>query len=558
MNRLSVKAKVMLLAVIPLVVITLVIMGLVKSQLEQLGEREVDRARQDMVVEKRRALENYISFAVSSIQHLHQSDMPQAQAKLAAKEILTNLSYNNGNYIFVFDHDGTTLVHRAKPSLLGKSLLELKDKEGRFMIRDLIEAAKQGGDFVEYIWSKPSGGVGPKLSYAVNLPGWNWVVGSGFMIDDVEAHVAEVRADMEQRVAETMLAILAVGVGLLVVVLVIAAWSTRVIVKPLLTTADAMVDIAEGDGDLTRRLESRGNDEIGSVTAGFNNFASKINLLVSEVKSGIQDLTGATSEMQLVVSNSHQEAQNQRDETQQVAASIHELVAAVQQVAGNATDAASAAQRADERAAEGHGLVMGTVTTVNELAEDVNQAGVAIEQLDTYTDQITGVVNVIKDIADQTNLLALNAAIEAARAGEQGRGFSVVADEVRTLATRTQSSTDEIQQMIDRLLSGVADAVMVIERSRDKASLTLEQAEKAGSSLTQITDAVATITDMNTQIASAAEQQGSVAEEISRSVHSIANIAERSADQAHTLSGTTGEMVQLEQRLTGMIQQFRV
>lgn len=164
----------------------------------------------------------------------------------------------------------------------------------------------------------------------------------------------------------------------------------------------------------------------------------------------------------------------------------------------------------------------------------------------------------IKDIAEQTNLLALNAAIEAARAGEQGRGFSVVADEVRTLATRTQVSTDEIQQMIDRLLSGVATAVSVIERSKVKAGSTVEQAQAAGEALAEITGAVNTISEMNTQIASAAEQQTAMAEEISSSVHSIADIADRSAGQADQLSGTTGEMSKLEQRLNGLIQQFRV
>jgi len=560
MNTLSVRAKVLLLTVVPMVMITLVIMLIVRMQLQQLGEREVESARTQMMEEKRQVLKDYISMAQTSIAHVYQSSsLSREEAQQAAREILTNLTYGSGNYIFAFDYNSVTVVHRAKPSLVGKNLGGLKDKAGRFMIRDIVSAARQGGGFVEYLWSKPDGtGNGPKLSYSVALPDWQWVIGTGFMIDDIDEAAAKLRAEMDDQITATMWAIVIAAGGLLIVILSLSAWFTARIVAPLGFTAEAMRDIAEGEGDLTRRLETRNADEVGAVTVGFNTFAAKIHDLVREVKAGVIDLTSATKQMQTVVTTTHQDAGHQRDETQQVAAAVNEMVAAITQVAGNASEAALAASNADTRAVEGQKLVIGTIDTISDLAEDVKEAGGAIEQLDTYTDQITGVVNVIKEIAEQTNLLALNAAIEAARAGEQGRGFSVVADEVRTLATRTQASTDEIQQMIDRLLSGVAKAVEVIERSKNKADTTVEQAQSAGEALGEITNAVNTITDMNTQIASAAEQQTSVAEEISQSIHNIADIAGRSASQADDLSGTTTEMVQLEQRLNGLIQQFRV
>jgi len=560
MIALSVRAKVLLLAVLPLVLITAAILVVVKMQLTQLGEQEIAQERQRMMQDREQALKDYVDLAVSSIAPLYRdSSLSRDEAQRRAKEVLNSLTYAGGNYIFVYDYQGTNLVTRPKPSLVGRNLIDLKDKAGRFLVRDLLEVARRGGGHYEYLWSRPDGnGNGPKLSYATGLPEWQWMIGTGFMIDDIEAAVMEQQTALEQHIEATLLTILGVGAGLLVLIAVVASWLTGRILSPLRSTAAAMRDIAEGDGDLTRRLESKNSDEIGAVTDGFNTFAGKIQGLVVEVQSGVSDLTEATGQMQGVVHSTHEDAGRQRDETQQIAAAIHEMVAAVQQVAGNAAEAAQAAASADQRAMEGQRLVNGTMETISDLAGDVKVVGEAIEQLDTYTDQITGVVNVIKEIAEQTNLLALNAAIEAARAGEQGRGFSVVADEVRVLATRTQTSTDEIQQMIDRLLAGVSKAVSVIEHSKSRADSTVEQAHSAGAALAEITDAVNTINDMNTQIASAADQQTGVAGDISNSMQRIADIADRSAVQADQLSETTDEMGRLEQRLNGLIHQFRV
>lgn len=560
MAALSVRAKVLLLAVLPLVIITAAIMVAVQAQLTQLGEQEIAQERARMMEDRKRALKDYIDLAVTSTESVRRNpQLSREEAQAQVKEILSSQTYDGNNYIFVYDYQGTNLVMRPKPSLVGKNLIGLQDKAGRYLIRDLIDVARRGGGHYEYLWTRPDGsGNGPKLSYATGLQDWQWMIGTGFMIDDIDTMIADQRREMKQTIQHTLLAILGIGVVLLLIIVAVAGWLTGRILSPLSSTAEAMRDIAEGEGDLTRRLESRNADEIGAVTCGFNTFAGKIHGLVTEVKTGVSDLTEATDQMQGVVTSTHDAASRQRDETQQVAAAIHEMVAAVQQVAGNAAEAAQAAASADQRAHEGQQLVDNTLGTISDLADDVNVVGEAIEQLDTYTDQITGVVNVIKDIAEQTNLLALNAAIEAARAGEQGRGFSVVADEVRTLATRTQVSTDEIQQMIDRLLAGVSKAVTVIEKSKSLASATVEQAQAAGGALKEINEAVNTISDMNTQIASAAQQQTAVAEEISSSMEQIADIADNSATQADRLSTTTSEMTSLEQRLNGLIRQFRV
>ncbi|MGY8873170.1 MAG: methyl-accepting chemotaxis protein, partial [Pseudomonadales bacterium] len=235
-----------------------------------------------------------------------------------------------------------------------------------------------------------------------------------------------------------------------------------------------------------------------------------------------------------------------------------EMAAAAQEVAGNAVGAASAAQEADNETLSGQKIVEDTIVAIQALSDDVNKASDVIGQLDVDADKIGTVVNVIKEIAGQTNLLALNAAIEAARAGEYGRGFSVVADEVRTLANRTQQSTQEIQSMIERLQAGAREAVGVMDTSKAQSVATVERAAQASGSLTTITGSVSTITQMNTQIASAAEEQTAVADEISQNVQQVADIAEHSANNADALSSTTKEMSALEQRLMRIVNQFKV
>lgn len=338
-----------------------------------------------------------------------------------------------------------------------------------------------------------------------------------------------------------------------------AAWIiARMITRPLNIAVAAMKDIAEGEGDLTRRLDDSGTDEIAELSLAFNKFASKIQKLIGQVTDFTSQLASASHEMSTITDATSKGAENQQSETEQVVSAIDELMSSVQEVARSASEAANSAQHADTETIKGKHEVTSTVESINTLANEVERIAEVVHHLGDDSQNIGKVLDVIKGIADQTNLLALNAAIEAARAGEQGRGFAVVADEVRTLASRTQESAQEIQSMIVRLQDGSDKAVHVMRDSRIKAQSSVEQAARAGASLEVIAGAVSTITSMNTQIACAAEQQATVASSINRSVHSISKVCDETADGARQTARSGEELADLAINLQGLLAQFRI
>jgi len=379
----------------------------------------------------------------------------------------------------------------------------------------------------------------------------------GSMVEKLKEDITETSNDLQDEASDASTKVITgMVIGILAGV-IIAFFMARMITFPINDAVHAMEDLAEGEGDLTRRLDEKGKSEIALMAKGFNSFATKVQSLVSQVASGVENLSNVVSDVSNIVDQTQVGSQQTRQQTEQVATAITEMTATVQEVASNANLAADSAQQADDNAQSGQQVVGETVSSINSLAAEIETGANVINKLSQDAQSIGSVLDVIKGIAEQTNLLALNAAIEAARAGEQGRGFAVVADEVRTLASRTQESTTEIESMIDSLQVQANAAVEAITRGQEKAHDSVKNASNAGSALNEITNSVATITSMNIQIATASEEQSSVAEEINQNVVNISHVADENAQASNQLSSSSDDLAQLASELQQLVSQFK-
>ncbi|KOE81520.1 methyl-accepting chemotaxis protein [Vibrio aestuarianus] len=449
--------------------------------------------------------------------------------------LLNGFKIEDSGFVFLTDAKGSVQIHQRKDKA-SSSLTQLYGSQASQLLNrgsfNLITATYEGQEvFV--------------ASAYVKSMDW-FVIGS--------VPVAEVFADLTA-VAQKMLFTTLIVAAIFIFMGIFLANS---IANPIKQIAQRFTDLGKGDGDLSQRIEVKGNDEIAQLSTGFNGFIEKIHQSMKEVASTSHALQSAAESVSEKSNRTHNNSQEQRDQTIQVVAAINQMGATISEIASNAATAAETANQASGNTDEGRAVVNKAKDAISRLAADIENTGKVVEQLASTTQDIGSILDVIRDISDQTNLLALNAAIEAARAGEQGRGFAVVADEVRNLASRTASSTEEIQKMINQLQNDAKDAVTAMASGKVVTQEGVSASDEAVNVLVNISDRIHDISDRNTQVATATEEQSTVVHTINQNIEEINSINEVTTSTAEELAEASQELRDLSGRLDKMVGSFKL
>ena len=371
----------------------------------------------------------------------------------------------------------------------------------------------------------------------------------------VKGLTQSIKENASDKVSSSRTWLVAIAAIAVIVAVGVNFWVLNTITSPLNEVLRVITKVS--DGDLTEKAQVFSQDELGKLSTGFNGLIDALSSMLKEISSSSHQLSSSAEQTTAISSQSNENIAHQKEQTDMIATAMTEMTATVDDVANSANNTLLEVQKANTEAVDGQRVVQDSIETINRLAGEIERAAQVTDKLDQYSTNIGAVLDVIRGIADQTNLLALNAAIEAARAGEQGRGFAVVADEVRTLASKTQESTSEIQEMIERLQTGTREAVAVMKSSRGEAQNSVEKTAIAGDSLQKITQAVSVINDMSTHIASAAEEQSSVSQEMHQNVSSISEMADRTSQGASENLEASQELARLAEHMQKLVGRFK-
>lgn len=449
-----------------------------------------------------------------------------------------NVSLDNAGFSFLVDGNNNIVAYQDE-KLSQKPLTNLNPVLTTNKISELIETA--------YISTITWPNQGDKLVFVVNIPSTDWSLG---IVVDKEMAFASVSEQIQFTAIASIL--------LYIVIASISTYVVTRLLKPLQTLSDALSQLAQGEGDLTQRIEIRRMDEIGELATHVNQFLSQMQAMISSIINHSQKLAAQAEQANQLSQQASEQVETQQNDVNQIATAIHEMSATAAEVASHAEMTATASQGSATACEGGQDVIEKNRRAIVDLAEQVSSASGIISELENNTQSINQILSTIQEIAEQTNLLALNAAIEAARAGEQGRGFAVVADEVRVLSQRTHGSTEEIRNMIETLQNNTKLAVNSMQASTSLADTSVDYAEQASESLNTITSAINEINDMALQIASAAEEQRAVSEDISRNTQGIKDASDMLASQAVQSSESADNMRDSAETMRMEVGRFKV
>ena len=543
-----------MLAILPVVFLSVFLLSLNSYEANQLIESQLEDTKAQLLSVKKQELQHYIELALSSVSNV--SDDPDSLEKGIAQ--LKQLKYGKAGYFFGYDSEGTRLFLGDTDKGIGERFWDLQDKKSQYIVRDLVKTSKQseGGFYIYYFPRLGETAPLPKLSYVKYIPAWDMTIGAGFYIDDIDTYIDKLREDAEQAHQNTFfmtLLITAVSLGIAVGLSIVLS---RGILARIDSLSRSFIDLTQGNGDLTRRVEVSKKDEITTLATHFNHFAARIHELVKQVVTQTDSATKATDNMSADTSNALDRLTESQQSSRDVSGLMNDFVASSRAVAENANQTASAANDAKSHCDHANGTIVEAVQVIGSLEREMVATAEQLLTLQQDVTEIGQVLDVINAIADQTNLLALNAAIEAARAGEQGRGFAVVAEEVRELAKRTQGSTEEISQTIGRLQHSTSDAVDTMKKSSERSATASRVASQSQQALQNMQQALATITDMNTSIATETVSQVELGNKVQQQMDEMIATLQRAVERSTLSRQTTQQLTEQMHHLQSLMAQF--
>lgn len=524
------QAKVLTLVLLPLLLVTVALVVFDTYNRTQDTRNTLASQRELLINERRNAVRDVVQMATTAIAPIYdRAGANDEAAKQQVAELVRSMRFEDNNYIFIYDFEGNNIVTAPAPEREGTNMIDVRTPDGTYLIREIIQLAQEGGGFYNYLWEYPgSRNIEPKHSFVDTLEKWGWLIGAGVYVTDVDTAVAELEVTANTGLRQSILYTALLGTALFAVVALLSYGFVRRTVGPIKRTASAMSDIAQGRGDLTRRLAIESNDEVGNLAVQFNAFVERMQETLRDVRRSTISVYHSAGE----ISHSSEELATR---TEQAAANLQETSASMEEITSTVNHSADNAQQANK-------LVQSTAEVAHQGEEAMGQVERTMRDINDSATRISEIISMIDAIAFQTNILALNASVEAARAGEHGRGFAVVAQEVRSLASRSSDASKEIRGLID---SSVQHTYTGAELVRT-----------AGATMRDIVESVAKVTDVIGEISAGAKEQSSGIGQINTAVAEMDTMTQQNATMVQESTTAAADMRRHAEHLNELINSF--